>query len=206
MLRIHGHNKKEQSVFIPLIVSEFLPDGPQNDELIRKHSEVGNRILKLENDLAEYNEELKTLWDRERNEFEKTIKDDSPEGTEAIDNIVLDGVASLLYSAESDEKRQLDEKYQEALKWRGPLVRGIAGRTRGFVFKVYSHDHDKHFHVVHRERGVDARFSFPDIKLINYKNSRNIIGSKEVKYIQSFFKDLENFKKLENEFKKRDEN
>ena len=69
---------------------------------------------------------------------------------------------------------------------------------------IYSNDHDRHFHVIHKEKGINARFSFPEIELINYKNTRTSINSKEKKAITNFFKDQTNFNKLEKEFQRRD--
>ncbi len=83
------------------------------------------------------------------------------------------------------------------------LFRGVVGRINGFQFVVYSNDHDKHFHVIHKSRGIDARFSFPEIKLMNYKGFSNTISSKEEKVIIKFFKDQRNFEKLQDQFKKR---
>ncbi len=79
----------------------------------------------------------------------------------------------------------------------------MVGRINGFQFVVYSNDHDKHFHVIHKSRGIDARFSFPEIKLMNYKGFSNTISSKEEKVIIKFFKDQRNFEKLQDQFKKR---
>jgi len=202
-LKIYGHNEDEQSIFIPLIIPEFVPDGPVELEIIEKHLNVGKKVTQLRNSLKKYNEELKSLYDREEKEFKENFVDDPIDWVEIEVDQLLDGIGRRLYSAESDEKRALDDKYKEALEWRGPLARGIAGRLNGYAFKVYSHDHGQHFHVIHRQQRIDARFSFPEIQLINYKNTRNLIGSKEIKSIQSFFEDTVNFKKLSDEFKKR---
>ena len=83
------------------------------------------------------------------------------------------------------------------------IRKGLVARIAGFELRVYSHDHDKHFHVIHKERGIDARFSFPEIVLINYKQSRNMISSKEENNIRVFFKKPEYFEKLQKEFEKR---
>ena len=47
-------------------------------------------------------------------------------------------------------------------------------------------------------------FSFPEIELINYKNTKNSIGSKEKDKLIEFIKKPENFKRLEGEFLRRE--
>ena len=103
-----------------------------------------------------------------------------------------------------DIRIEMSTKYKKAIEWRGPLLGGAVGIMNGFEFRVYSHDHDKHFHVIHKGKRINARFSFPKIELINYKNSKNSIGSKEISRIVEFFKNTNNFKKLEAEFQRRD--
>lgn len=98
----------------------------------------------------------------------------------------------------------IGEKYKEFLSWSDPLCKGLADKLNGFEFRVYSNDHDRHFHIINKERGIHARFSFPEITLINYKQARTTINSRQTKNIQKFFQDSNNLKKLENEFKKRD--
>lgn len=81
--------------------------------------------------------------------------------------------------------------------------KGLVAQMNGFKFIVHSDDHDKHFHVIHRGDGVDARFSFPDIKLINYKNERNKINSRQENNIRAFFKNPYYFEKLKKEIERR---
>jgi hypothetical protein len=83
------------------------------------------------------------------------------------------------------------------------LYGGAVGQLNSFNFTVHSNDHGKHFHVVDMERGINARFSYPEIKLLNYKNSRDMLRSKEEKNIIEFFKKPDNFEKLRKEFEKR---
>jgi len=97
----------------------------------------------------------------------------------------------------------LEKKYKDALNWRGPLAGATIFRIDGFLFKVHSHDHGKHLHIIHKGRGIDARFSFPELQVVNYK-SKNILSSKEEKLIQEFIRKETNFKKLEKEFERRD--
>lgn len=202
VLRIYGQNKN-QSVFIPLIIPQFAPQQPADYLITKKHLGVEKKIRKYDKDYKNYTKELNKLFKKETEEFEQNFIEDGGDWTEIGEDERLDEIAFMLYSAESDNKRKLDEKYRDLLEWLGPLCRGIAGRMKGYTFKVYSKDHGSHFHVVHRDQKVDARFSFPEIELINYKNRRNIIGSKEIKEIQEFFKNNENFQRLEEEFIKR---
>lgn len=201
-IKLSGHTD-EQSVYIPLIVKELEPEAGADPEIIGRQGKIGETIAKYKLDLKNYNKELELLMKKERQEFEANLGGDIEENN-VEDEGLLDGVAQRLFSAESDEKRALDDKYREALDWRGPLLRGIAARMNGFVFKVHSHDHGSHFHVIHRERGVDARFSFPEIKLESYKNKKNLIGSKETESIRNFLLEANNFNKLKKEFEKRD--
>lgn len=112
--------------------------------------------------------------------------------------------AEYAYSEEDRREEELNEKYKDALEWRGPLVGGIVSRFNGFELRVYSDDHDNHFHVIHKGKGVDARFSFPDIQLMNYKNSRNTISSKMQKKITEYCLQPEIFKIFNKEFNKRE--
>jgi len=107
------------------------------------------------------------------------------------------------YVKEIKLKAELEKKYKDALNWRGPLAGATIFRIDGFLFKVHSHDHGKHLHIIHKGRGIDARFSFPELQVVNYK-SKNILSSKEEKLIQEFIRKETNFKKLEKEFERRD--
>jgi hypothetical protein len=107
------------------------------------------------------------------------------------------------YVRERELENRLTDKYKDALEWQGPLAGASMFRINGFIFKIYSHDHDRHFHIIHKGKGIDARFSFPEIELINYKESKNILSSKEKKTIQEFLREEKNFKKIEDEFIRR---
>src|SRR3989344_1621758 len=108
------------------------------------------------------------------------------------------------YSEEDRREEELKEKYKDALEWQGPLAEGIVSRFNGFELRVYSDDHDSHFHVIHKGKGIDARFSFPGLELMSYKSSQNTIGSKEEKKIQEYCRQPNIFKKFEEEFSKRE--
>ena len=195
VLKLSGH-KEGNDFFLPLIVNGFEPEGEVDPEIKGKHKNVGKKVLQYEVDLKNYNNELAEI-----------------RGGIVYDKEILEGVFEILDKpeksfgafSESDEDKQekaLEEKYKDAIAWRGPLLHGIAGRMEGYEFRVYSGDHNpKHFHVIHKGRGIDARFSYPQIELINYKSS-NIIGSKESNRIREFFKVAENIKKLDGEFEK----
>lgn len=47
---------------------------------------------------------------------------------------------------------------------------------------VHSGDHDTHFHVILIAEGINARFSYPDIRLIDYI-SKNTYTSRQIKNI-----------------------
>jgi len=105
-------------------------------------------------------------------------------------------------SEEENEERALYEKYEEVIHWHGPLLRGVAGRMAGFDFRVYSEDHrPQHFHAVHKGRGINARFTYPEIKLLNTVG-RNTIGPKEIEKICEYFNSPQNRQKLEKQFQK----
>jgi hypothetical protein len=216
VVALDGQNGKEHQVFyLPITIRG--KDVPADDsrEAIEEHAAVGEKIEKYRADLRIYYSELKKIHKRKSvkdtifsekklNEFNythnwdiagfflKTLEDSE----ESFEN--------YLYSEEDRDENQLNEKYKEVLEWRGPLLHGTAAKLDGFEFRIYSNDHDKHFHVIHRGKGINARFSFPTITLQSYTNShRNTIGSKEIKKIQDFFKKPENLAKLEKEFNKR---
>lgn len=203
VIKLSGQKEDTQSIFIPLVVKLFEPKKGVDMAVEDKHRHIIEKINQHKRDLTNYYKELEIIRAKQKEEYTQNYTEDTKEGISVSDKDLLNRVSWVLRS-ESDEEYRLDEKYKEALDWRGRLVTGITGRMDGFVFKVYSNDHGKHFHVVHRERGVDARFSFPEIKLISYKNTRNLIGSKQAMAIHAFFQDSKNFKRLEQEFQKRD--
>ena len=153
--------------------------------------------------MRDYYKEWQEIEEMRKRELNQGGKELTEGEVEIDDEDILNHTFWIVHYWESDEKEALDKKYQDALNWRGPLVTGIAGRLKGFEFRVYSDDHGKHFHVLHKERAIDARFSYPDIQLMNYKSAKNLIGSRQVKAIQEYFKVPSNFKKLEQEFAKR---
>lgn len=136
----------------------------------------------------------KSVHDALKNEQDSNVSDE-----------LLYGVNNVINFSEDEEKNRLDKKYKKALEWRGMLFGAGFGDLNGFKFVVHSHDHDRHLHIIHRGRGIDARFSFPDLKLLNYKKEENRIGRKEEKEITEYLKEEEIFKKVERFFDRRDE-
>jgi len=193
----------EQSICVPLIVKIFEPKDGTDPEIIKKHKTIESRFNFLEKRSKEYMIELSAMYKLREKEYETNQQNSSSDYWDVQDNEILDEFFGVLEYSEDEEWLRLNEKYKDALEWSGPLCRGEAGRENGFVFRVYSNDHDKHFHVMHKERGIDARFSFPSIELISYKKSKNIISKKQQNSIYKFFQLPKNFEKLEREFKKR---
>lgn len=61
---------------------------------------------------------------------------------------------------------------------------GSIGIGRGLCLTVHSDDHDTHFHIQHRGRNINARFSFPDIEFVGYKSiGNNPFSSRELKNV-----------------------
>src|SRR3989344_5374545 len=196
VIEISGDNK--HWFLLPLIIggTNQIYDS-EHEELRKKLSVTVKKVLKRKEDWKNYNKEL--------SQIRKGI---------VFDIEILEGVFEILKNSEerfeefseSEEDKQekdLEEKYKDVIAWRGPLLRGIVGRIDGYEFRVYSGDHNpKHFHVIHKGRGIDARFSYPQIQLIDYKGSSSIIGSKESAKIREFFEVAKNLQKLNSEFQK----
>ncbi len=171
----------------------------EHETLKGKLSATIERVNRCRKDWAIYSKELEKL----RNSF-------------VDDKEILEGIFTILEESDdkfepltlSDEEKQekaLEAKYKEAIEWRGPLFRGVAGKMEGFDMTVYSNDHGIHFHVIHKGKGIDARFSFPEIELLDYI-SKTQIGTKTKKKIQEFCKRPEIFSNLKKEFGKRNQN
>lgn len=212
-IKLSGHKEGHQ-LFVPIIVKSSNPNFKPDSEIIAKHGKIGEMVLQYEKDLKDCNRELEKI---EKRRIEKGGLTEDEESLYRYGNIL--GVAGEIldileksekssaknypFTEEDLEEKRLKEKYKDAIKWRGPLLRGLVAKLDGYEFRVYSDDHDQHFHVIHREKNINARFSFPEIELVNYKNIENSISRKVRNEIAVFLKKPENFKKLEEEFQKR---
>lgn len=223
-IRLTGWNKKSQTIFIPVNVKYFEPKNGVSPEIRKKHKNMGRIIKRYEKDLIIYNKKWEKIFKSRHKKMylgdEKDTQGQYINFTNPDNWKILEGILGLFeeenkknekskskytFSKEDKAEEKLNKKYKDVIEWRGPLLGGMIGNMDGFKFMVFSNDHDKHFHVVHKGRGVDARFSFPNIELINYKNSGNYISSKEKSRIINYFKIPENFKILEAEFVRREE-
>lgn len=213
-IKLSGQDEKNQSIFIPLIVKGLQPGEGADPEIIKKHGKIEETIRQYEKDLKEYNE----AWDKIQEKRKQ--KSGLSEHDESLyfyshDWKIAGGILDILgqeegsnenypYLEEDFLEKQLEEKYKDAIEWRGPLLRGTICKLDGFEYRLFSHDHDKHFHIIHKGRGINARFSFPEIELINYKNFITSIRSKEKDKLIAFIKKPENFQRLEREFLRRE--
>jgi hypothetical protein len=96
--------QKKCDIFLPLIVSKLEPKGGANQVTIEKQKSIGKRISQYEKDLQDYNAEM------ERISKITTKKDGNIE--------VCD------YAKRDRLEAELEEKYKDAIKWRGPLFAG----------------------------------------------------------------------------------
>lgn len=201
-------------LYLPLIVKGKNPDFKADPEIIEKHNKIGETIMRYEKDLEEYNAAWQKIQER-RKEKSGVTQLEEPFYFYSHDWETARGILDILgqeegvnkeypYIQEDEEEERLEEKYKDAIKWRGPLLHGTICKMNGFDYVLYSNDHGRHFHIKHRGRRIDARFSFPEIELINYKNTKNCIGSKEKDKLIEFIKKPENFKRLEGEFLRRE--
>lgn len=122
---------------------------------------------------------------------------------EVIDLIFLEDFWNLLNIKRCDILRRFHWiSYKIVRKQNSGQLAGTVGTIKGFSFTVYSNDHGKHFHVIDKGKGINARFSFPQIELLNYK-TKNKIRPKDIKLIKNYFSNPANFIRLEFEFQKR---
>ncbi|PIX62516.1 hypothetical protein COZ45_00980 [Candidatus Uhrbacteria bacterium CG_4_10_14_3_um_filter_41_21] len=200
----------ESRVFIPVILPQFVQELVPK-QILRQHSRIESVIKRLERRLRVYEKKTAKI-DRKK---EKIVGDPVTKepghthvswefGSEMFDLVdSLDCEEDNKFAKLIGKQERLDEKYQDAIEWMGPRLGGRVGQLDGFDFIVYSNDHDRHFHAIHRGKGLNACFSFPDIELTHCKN-KNQIRSKDVKKILSYFKNQKNFNRLEEEFERRD--
>jgi len=212
-VKISGR-KNEQFFYLPVIVKQLEPKEGIDSDILDKHRKVGEMVEQYEKDIKDYNKKLEEI--RKRRQVKDNISEDEKSNNYTysknldIANSIFkildesdDVFEGYLYSQEDKEERELEEKYKDAIEWRGPLFHGIVAMWKGFEMRVYSNDHDSHFHVIHNGKGINARFSFPDFELINYKKNINTISSKDMKGIRALCLQPDNFKKLKNEIERR---
>lgn len=205
-------SKEGVEFFIPLIVEGFEPEGGIDTKIKARHGKIGELVKQYEQDLRDYHKEISKInTSRKAKDNYNNPKHLQGAGVSIafdIYKILEDSEESFeeyLYSDEDKCERELEEKYKDALAWRGPLLKGVVSQFSGFDLTVYSDDHDSHFHVIHRGKGINARFSFPEIQLLNYKNSISTISSKQEKAIREHCQKTEIFDKFKIEFEKHPE-
>jgi hypothetical protein len=195
VIKLHGRSSRHEK-FQPVIIDGF--ELPEEIDSVAKerHRHIEKTIWKYRNDWRVYTNELARI----RNSL---VEDASIlEGVLKILNQSEEPLEALVETDEDQEVKALREKYREAIIWVEFLGAGV-GRNDGFEFRVYSNDHDSHFHVVHKGRGIDARFSFPELQLVSYKGKEGKMRPREQKRVQKFFSEPNNFQKLKDEFDKR---
>lgn len=209
-LKLEGQHEKNQFLYIPLIVPDLAPAAGASEETKEKHLRIGSIVEQYKKDLEVYHEELSKIYEsRKSKDGDKDYKHLYGESAQAgfdIYKILEEDETSFneyTYNEEDRLEKELNEKYKEAIEWRGPLAEGIVSRFEGFELRVYSDDHDQHFHVIHKGKGIDARFSFPELTLLNYKTSKTTISSKAEQKIRQYCLRPEVFSKFETEFQKR---
>jgi hypothetical protein len=213
-IKLSWPNKEKSAIFIPIILKYAEPKEGVNPDFVDKHVKIGEMVERYEKNLKDYYRELDEIR-RSRKLKEKISEDEKLnkfsysnnwEVVGSLLNLLNEGEdvsATNPYTEEDRREKELEDKFKNVLEWRGPLFGGMVGRMNGYEFRLYSNDHDKHFHVIHRDKGINARFSFPNIELLNYKSNPNSISSKDIKRIQDFFHVPANLQKLEAEFTKR---
>lgn len=143
-LKLSGY-EEGHVYFLPLIVNGFEPKDDVSPEIKKEHKNIGKKVLQYETDLKNYNKELAGI--RKGIVYDRKIL----EGVFEILDKPENNFAAFSESEEDKQEKVLEEKYKDAIEWRGPLLRGIAGKMEGFEFRVYSGDHNpRHFHVIHK--------------------------------------------------------
>jgi hypothetical protein len=211
-IKMSGH-KEGGAFFLPLIVDGFEPEDGVDADIEERHRNMGNIIRQYEEDLKEYYKESEKIEASRKQKEEVALSGSSENyvyarmdtvGFELLKIIDEFGDSSIdyLYSEEDKRKKELEERYKDALAWRGPLLHGLAAKLDGFEMRVYSDDHGQHFHVIHRGKNINARFSYPQMELMSYVSGTSISARTATK-IGDFCKQPEIRAKLEVEFAKR---
>lgn len=197
-LIIEMEGQDNQFFLLPLIVGGTSKVYESEHVALReKLSQMTKKFIKLKIDWYNYGKELGMIRQR-------TVSDrDLFEGIFEILDKSEDTFEPIFDSKEEQEERALNEKYKDAIQWRGPFLGGRAGAMNGYNFQVHSTDHKpQHFHVIHKGNGIEASFVFPTIELLKYEEHSNIISSKDIKKIKEYFIVPEHLKKLSDEFEK----
>lgn len=211
-IKIEGH-KKDCAFFLPLIINGFEPKSGVDADIEKRHRNMGNIIRQYEEDLKNYYKELSKIEDSRKQKEEAAVSGSSKDYAYArMDKVGFeimkildeseDSSEDYLYKDEDRRQKELEERYKDALDWRGPLLHGLAAKLDGFEIRVYSNDHGKHFHVIHRGKNINARFSYPQMELMNYVSGTSI-NVRTARKISDFCKKPEILAKLEEEFSKR---
>lgn len=195
----------------PLIVQGKYTNIVPSKDILKKHKDIYKRDRRLQKDVRDYLEELGKIERRKSRKLDAIVVDiDNEEiltdceinwGIAEILEENVDGSINLLEKEDAAEER-LNDRYKDAIDFLGPKAGGIFGRIDGFECRLYSNDHDTHFHVIHKGKQIDARFSFPELKLISHKGKKTISSQQERRIIQ-FLQEPETRSRLEMEFKKR---
>ena len=199
IIEIHGEVYRNENYFylLPLIIkgTNKIYENEYADLKV-KLSKTLEKIVKLKADWKAYGAELAKV--RSGVVYEKELLKDI---FEMLDN--SDEAFKPITESEYDkQEKAIYKKYKDVINWRGPLLGGVVGMMNGFEMRVHSDDHGKHFHVIHRGKGVNVRFSFPEIEVVSYA-SKTLVGSKTKQKIQEFCRTPEIQARLEKEFAKR---
>lgn len=76
-------------------------------------------------------------------------------------------------------------------------IRQYVDKTDGLSIEVYpkDHEHQPHYHVISKQRGINARFDVKTHELISHKSGR--IKTSDIKKIQAYFKHPANQQRLD---------
>lgn len=210
-LRFRGQDKG-QEFFLPINIIGSNPNFVPDPKLTAKHKKIKETVLRHEREMEEYANKLNEIWKRreEKSGISEYKKDEyvyiqNQKLSWGIFNILeeLDNIPENNPFAEEDlEIRKLEEQYQEVIEIEGPICGANILTYCGFHFIIYSNDHDRHLHVIHKGRMLNVRISFPEIMIDSYISGT--LKSKDEKKIISFLKLPENFNKLKEEFSKKE--
>jgi len=67
------------------------------------------------------------------------------------------------------------------------LIKAFISNIGDLEIHVYSDHYPAHFHVISKQRGINARFSLDSCELLNIKDGKKKIKSDDVKKIRAYF-------------------